>query len=323
MQFLGAIPEIDLTPLADASDLGHRAVADEVRVAFTTVGFAYLCGHGVPPALTGAAFAAARQFHALPLERKLRVRQNRFFRGYLPLAGSRLALTSLGEARRPNQSEAFVVAHEVPESDPDYQAGDCLAGPNQWPEDLPGFRPAVSAYFDALQALAQRLVRVFAVAFGLAPDGLAELFRAPTMFMRLQHYPRQARRIPADQFGLAPHTDYGFLTLLAQDDVPGLQVQDLAGHWIDVPPRPGTLVLNSGDMISRLSNDCFLSTPHRVINRSGRRRYTIPFFFEPSMHARIAPLAPFRDGPSPGKYPPIEYADHLMARIRSNYSIGA
>jgi isopenicillin N synthase-like dioxygenase len=133
------------------------------------------------------------------------------------------------------------------------------------------------------------------------------------------YYPPHPAQSPDDLFGSAPHTDYGFITILLQDDVGGLQVRNLAGEWIDAPYRPGAFVMNSADILHRWSNGRFISTPHRVINRSGRARYSNPFFFDPDMKAEINPLPGCVSADNPPRYEAVVYGDYLMARLRANH----
>jgi len=331
MKPFSKITQIDLSPLWKRSDAGLQQVADELRKAYTTAGFAYLINHRIPDVLTKAVFQAAKDFHALPLEEKMKIKQNQFFRGYVPInapmlkvstlgaatkanqsAAFTLKVSTLGAATKANQSAAFVLAHEVAEDDPDYLAACNLAGPNQWPENLPGFKTVVTDYQQHMITLAEEIVRAFSVSFGMLADHLDQYFVNPTHFFRLQYYPKQPGSIPSDQFGIAPHTDYGFLTLLAQDENGGLQVQNQGGDWVDVPYLPNSLVLNSGDMLKRMSNDRYIATLHRVINRSGNARSSIPFFFDTNMHAVISPLSSCINTENPAKYPPIEYAEHAL-----------
>lgn len=322
MKIVKAIPKIDLSPLWDDAEQGIQRVAEQVRWAFTIYGFAYLVNHNVPKAVIDDVFWAAKQFHALPLEEKMRIKQNDCFRGYVPINASQLKVSTLGEAKKPNQLDAFVMAFEVAEDHPDYKEGVYLAGPNQWPEGLEGFQEKMLRYRDVMLMLARKLVQVFSVAFGMSSEDLDRFFEEPSYFLRLQHYPEQPASIPDDQFGIAPHTDYGFFTLLAQGDVPGLEVQTPDGSWVTVPCLEGALILNSGDMLKRWSNDTFRSTPHRVINRSGTERFSVPFFFEPNMHAMIEPLASCIDDEA-AKHDPVMYGDYLMERIQGNYGLGS
>ncbi len=312
------IPVIDLGPLAGGGEAGLARVAREFDRAYSQVGFAYVCNHGVEQALVDAAFDASRRFHAQPLEAKQRIAINRWHRGYMGFATSLIVTSSVEKATRPNQSESLMLMHELAPDDPEVLAGKPLAGPNQWPDGVPGFRAAIDAYQRSLEGLARRLTRVVALALGLAPDGLDRYFERPTTFLRLLHYPPQPVAIPERQYGSAPHTDYGFITLLAQDSSGGLQVQNDSGAWIDAPPVPGTFVLNVGDMTARWSNDRWRSTRHRVINRSGGDRYSLPYFFDPHMDVVVAPLVTCVGDGAP-RHEPVCYGEYLMYRLDANY----
>jgi len=321
MNIFKEIPQIDLDPLFNKTN-GIYDVASEIRNAYTTVGFAYIFNHGFPQSLVDEVFHMAEIFHHLPLEEKLKIKQNKFFRGYMPLDASIFNVSTLGRAIKANQSAAFIQAFEPDVNHPDYLHTN-LCGPNQWPDSIPYFKDVMTTYHAKMTELAQKMVQVFSVAFGLEANDLDDYFIKPTTFLRLQYYPEQPCLIPEDQYGIAPHTDYGFLTILAQDHWGGLQVKNQNGEWIDAPPLRGSFVLNSGDMLKRMTNDNFISTPHRVINKSGHERYSIPFFLEPNMYASIAPLSIFCNEKCLAKYTSIQYHEHLMGRIRNNYEIGA
>lgn len=310
---VSTIPVIDLR----APEVRRGEIVASLRAAYTDVGFAYLEGHGVDPALVESTFVASRRFHALPLEEKLALRVNEWHRGYLPFAESTIVASTIERATKPNRSESLMVMHEADPDDPTRQE-DPLAGPNQWPE-LAGFRDAIEAYERAVRAIARTLVELFEEALGARPGELTERFAAPTTFLRLLHYPPQEPDAE-DGFGSAPHTDYGFVTILAQDDAGGLQVRTPDGAaWIDAPPRAGAFVLNVGDVGARWSNDRLRSTPHRVLNRTGRDRYSIPYFFDPGATADLAPLACCvgSDGP---RYESVTYGEYLMGKLDANHS---
>jgi isopenicillin N synthase-like dioxygenase len=313
------IPVIDVSPLLDDSIAGLRHVATEIDYAYSQVGFGYITNHGVGQVLIDGLFEASAQFHALSYEEKTKIEINEFHRGFIPINTSTARTSSVAAVTKPNQSESFMMMHELPEDDPDVRAGAPLAGPNQWPESLPGFREAVTAYNEAMIRLARRLVRSISVALGAEPYELDPYFESPTTFLRLLYYPPQPPQSPEDLFGSAPHTDYGFITILGQDDVGGLQVRNTAGEWIDAPFRPGAFIMNSADILHRWSNGYFISTPHRVINRSGRARYSNPFFFDPNMHARIDPLPSCVTRQRPVRYEPVIYGDYLMERLNANH----
>jgi isopenicillin N synthase-like dioxygenase len=313
------IPTIDLEPLLGGTEAGRASVADRVLDVYANVGFAYLLNHGIADELIEGLFAASAQFHALPRERKLELEINRFHRGFIPINTSTDTTTRLATVTRPQQSESFMVMHELAPDDPDVLAGAFLAGPNQWPGSLPGFEPAVRAYETAAAGLARRLVPAIAVALGLRPEALDHHFARPTTFLRLLTYPEQPASSPDDLYGSSPHTDYGFITLLLQDDAGGLQVRATDGTWLDAPPRAGAIVMNSGDMLHRMSNGRLLSTPHRVINRSGRVRYSCPYFFDPDLRSVIEPCASWVGADEPPRYEPLVYGDFLADQLRANH----
>ncbi len=300
-------------------DLESADVATDFRRAYADVGFAYLEGHGIDQRLVDGAFEASRRFHALPLAEKLALQVNAFHRGYMPFAESKIVSSSIQKATKPNLSESLMVMHEADPDDPGRRR-DPLAGPNQWPR-LPGFREAITAYEEALQDLARRLLSVFEAALGVESGALRGLFAHPTTFLRLLHYPPQDPTGPDDEFGSNPHTDYGFLTILAQDENGGLQVRAPDRQtWLDAPPRAGAFVLNVGDIGERWSNGVLRSTPHRVLNRTGRDRYSIPYFFDPAADAVVSPLPScVPDGAEP-RFDAVTYGDYLLGKLNANHS---
>jgi isopenicillin N synthase-like dioxygenase len=268
-------------------------------------------------------FKASADFHALPRSEKMRIALDANHRGFIPINTSTDRNSKLAKVTKPNQSESFMMMREAGPDDREVRAGAYLAGPNQWPEGLAGFRAAVTAYNDALCGLATRLVRLIGRALGADPDGFAAAFEPPTTWLRLLHYPPQPPAAPGDLYGSAPHTDFGFITILAQDEVGGLQVKTPGGRWIDAPPIPGSFVMNVGDMLHRWSNGRLLSTPHRVINRSGRERYSCPFFFDPNVTTEIAPLPSCCGPEAPPGFPPLVFGDFLRAELEAGYQTHA
>lgn len=299
-------------------DLARADVVDEFRSAYREVGFAYLAGHGIPQQLIDDVFDAAAQFHALPLATKMQIELNEIHRGFIPINTSTDRKSTLANVRKPNQSESFMMMREAGPNDPDVVAGAYLAGANQWPA-LPGFRETVVAYEQAMLQLAQRVTNVVADVLADSNREMPGSFERPTTWLRLLHYPSQPPTAPDDLYGSAPHTDFGFITLLAQDDVGGLQVQSPDGDWIDAPPRPGTFVMNVGQMLHQWSNGFLRATPHRVINRSGRERYSVPFFFDPNVATVIAPLASCVSADQPARFEPVVFGEYLRAELQAGY----
>jgi isopenicillin N synthase-like dioxygenase len=315
-----AIPVVDIATLSMPETAAARATADALCRAYERVGFAGITGHGVPQDLIDRCFAASRAFHAAPIERKQSIAINAFHRGYMGIATSTVVTSTVARNTKPNLSESLLVMHELAPDDPDLVAGRPLQGPNRWPDWQPEFKPTILAYMAALEAVARRLLDAFTLGMGLPRALLAPLFRRPTVFLRLLHYPPHPADAPEGQFGSAPHTDYGCMTILAQDASGGLQVQAPDGNWVDAPPMPGAFVLNLGDLMPRWSNGRFRSTPHRVINnRSGGDRYSLPYFFDPGMDARIECLPGCAGPDNPPRFPPMRYGDYLMERLDKNY----
>lgn len=297
-------------PVIRLGDRPEHEIAAEFHAAYSTTGFGYIEDHGVDPVLIDAVFEASRQFHALPLADKMTLAVDRSHRGYIAIDTSTDVNSTLADVTKPNQSASFMMMREDAVVDP----GVYLSGPNRWPA-LPGFRETLEHYAAAMSGLGRRLMKIAIIASGSRDFTALDAFDTPTFWLRLLHYPPQPETSPDDLFGSAPHTDFGCLTLLAQDGVGGLQVKTPAGAWVDVPARPGAFVVNVGDMLYRMSNGRLLSTPHRVINRSGRERYSIPFFFDPNVNTIIQPL---RQTGAP-RYNPLVFADFLRSELEAAY----
>ena len=305
---MDSVPVVELAPLLTGGDKGKQQVARAIRDACESIGFFYLADHQVPQSDIDAVFEAARQFFALPLEDRMKVKlvigENR---GYQPL-GSRMYA---GEADAPDLNESYKYQHELPPHDPDILAGNRVHAANRWPEGLPGFRETLIRYYDQMERLSDALLRGFALALDLDEAYFHPSYRKPLTQINLLHYPPHPPASKGRQFGLRPHADTTAFTILAQGEVEGLQVQQ-GGGWIEVPPVRGTYVINIGDMMARWTNDRFASTPHRVINRSGRERYSVPFFAIPDFDAIVACLPSCQGPGNPPKYPPLKVGDFML-----------
>jgi len=283
------LPVIDMSPLFEPGDsAGRRRVADEIAAACQTHGFFYATGHGVTPQVLTDLESASRAFFARPLAEKMRIEMahgGRAWRGYFPVGGE---LTS----GRPDLKEGLYLGEDLPPGDPRVTAGWPLHGANLWPSQPADLQAAATAYMDAATRAGAALMEGIALSLGLAADHFARAFTArPTILFRIFHYPASG---PGDvdwsrSWGVGEHTDYGLLTLLAQDRHGGLEVKT-PGGWIAAPPIDGALVCNIGDMLERLTLGRYVSTPHRVLNRSGEDRLSFPLFFDPGFDAEIQPL---------------------------------
>lgn len=280
------VPVIDISPLVAGSS-GRDDVARQIGAACRLHGFFYIVGHGVDPALRTRLELLSRVFFAQSEDDKMLLRMafgGKAWRGYFA-AGNELT------SNRPDWKEGLYLGSELGPDDPRVRAGIPLHGPNLFPA-LTGFRETVLTYLDALTSVAHRLMEGIALSLDLPADYFAVRYTTdPLILFRIFNYP--SRPAPDDMevlWGVGEHTDYGLLTILAQDDVGGLQVKTTEG-WIDAPPVPDSFVCNIGDMLDRITGGRYRSTPHRVaLNNSGRDRLSFPFFFDPNFDAMVRPI---------------------------------
>ena len=303
------VPVIDVGPLRDGSDPG--AVGAELARAASEVGFLYVRNHGVDAGTIESARRAGFELFRLPAAAKLEARTNRFHHGWLGPGATKMYDEAL-----PDLKESFNWGVEpeagAEESNP-------LAGPNVWPAAAPGLGTGVRPWFEAASACAEDLLRGFAIGAGLDPEHFIRHRDRPLSRGSLQYYPPHPRDGGDDRFGVAPHTDFGMLTVLAQDDVGGLEIQRLTGEWVAVPPMPGTLVVNVGDLLERWSNRRYHSTVHRVINRSGRERLSLVLAYDPDFETPVDPGAFCAAGETP-RDEPILCGDYLLWRFEKAFS---
>lgn len=312
-----ALRVIDVAGLVGRSGPPLDRIAAEIHAACRECGFFYITGHGVAADLSDRLDAAARAFFDLPVEAKLEIameRAGRAWRGYFPLGGE---LTS----GQPDLKEGLYFGSELDDDHPRVRRGLPLHGRNLFPRQVPALREVVLATIDALSGVAQAVLGGIAVSLDLPPDYFASRYTAdPTVLFRIFHYPPSRS---SEGWGVGEHTDYGLLTLLAQDESGGLEVHTPEG-WIDAAPIPGTLVCNLGDMLDRMTGGTYRSTPHRVRNRSGRNRLSFPFFFDPDFEAEVPPLperaATATDGRRRWDGQDLRaftgtYGDYLMAKV--------
>lgn len=294
------LPLIDVSALldstADGADVARAANA--IDTACRSLGFFRITGHGLGLERFAALDAAARAFFAQPDETKAEIAMplaGAAWRGWFPVRGE---ITS----GRPDRKEGLYVGLEHPPDHPRVAAGTPLHGANLFPPGPLG--PIVRAWVDDLARVAGSVMEGVALGLGLPRSWFADhLTGDPTVLFRIFHYPSLPDNADSDEWGVGEHTDYGLLTLLAQDDAGGLEVRTPAGDWLDVPAEPGVLICNIGDMLDRLTEGRYRSTPHRVRNVSGRSRLSFPLFFDPSWDAVVTPL-PLDDTP------PADDADH-------------
>lgn len=271
------MPQERQVPVIDVAN-GAAAVAADIDRACRDTGFFFVVGHGVPVALQEELDALAREFFALDDDEKAAIamtRGGRAWRGWFPVGGE---LTS----GRPDMKEGLYFGQELPPEDRP------LHGPNLFPARPAGLREAVLAYIDAVTALGHDLLRGISLALGLDEDWFARHLTAdPLVLFRIFHYPPLER--DDERWSVGEHTDYGLITILAQDSSGGLMVRAPHG-WIDVPVLANAFVVNLGDMLERMTGGRYRSTPHRVRNASGVDRLSFPLFLDPAWDAEVLPV---------------------------------
>jgi isopenicillin N synthase-like dioxygenase len=285
--------------------------------AASGVGLFYVTGHGIYNAMVEAMFTEARRFfgRSLAEKPKFHIRNAAVHPSYFPIFEE-----NTDSAFTADRKEGCDLGRDLRPEGPGVRCGLPLHGPNQWPENAPEFRAASDAYFAALSDLAARLMRGFAIALELEPTFFVDKVDQPLAQLRLLHYLPQPGYMNTHTIDCGVHTDYGYLTILAQDVNCGLKVRNLAGDWIAAPPVPGALVINLGDQMERWTNGRFLVTPHWVINVSGRQRYSMPFFFDPNWDTEIACLANrVALGEAP-LYEPVKAGPYLQSRFDATFT---
>lgn len=298
------VPIVDLAGLPDASasDRAARQIGEAAR----SLGFFYVTQHGIPESVVDGAFAASRRFFDAPEETRTAILRNAANRGYFPLGSIRQ------KDKAPYLVDSFDMGIEFEPGDPYLALGLPSVGFNQWPR-LENFRAPVAAYFDAVMALGMRLLPPLARSLALEDDFFVQRYSVPRCQLRLLHYPQPERFEGQWGIGARPHTDYGLLTLLAQDPGGGLELQRPDGQWVCAPHIPGTLIVNLGDLAARWTNDLYRSSPHRVVNGLGRDRYSMAFFFNPEHRTVIETLPSCVSPERPARYAPVVAGDYMAS----------
>ena len=312
-----ALPLIDISGLRSHDPVDQHLVAEQLRQACEQRGFFYITGHGIDPALISSLFAASQRFFDLPMTEKLAVdkKLSRCNRGYEPLRAQ-----TLESGAPPDLKESFYAGAEVAANDARVLAGRFNTGPNQWPETLPDFRAVMQNYYQAAYSLGATIVRGLALSLGVPVSHFDGYLKEAAATLRLLHYPPQPANPEPGEKGCGEHTDFGGVTLLLQDEAGGLQVWDKdLGSWIDAPPVPGAFVVNIGDLFARWTNDRYVSTLHRVINVSGRERYSVPFFFTGNPLHKVECIPTCLDEGEQPRYAAVTVEQHQVECYRRTY----
>lgn len=304
-----SIPIIDFSGVRAGDGRACDRAAQDVFAACRDYGFFYIINHGIPSAIIDDAVAAAKSFFAQDDQIKLRTAAVDH-RGYVAEGKAQMK-----GAEKTDIKESYIVGWELQKDDPDL--GKPLRSLNQWPDTPEAFKSKISAYFHEVTACGAALLSVVARSLGVDDRFFVPLYTKPLQRLNVIHYPPTAGS--GNGYGTAPHTDYGSITLLWQDDVGGLQVRDrTTGDWISAPPVADSLVINVGDLLERWSNGRLSSTLHRVINDSGAERYSLATFFDPNYEA-VADPADLGISREACKFPPVVSGDYILGRVRESF----
>jgi len=305
------LPVIDIGTGWDQADNNIQRVAAKIYQAATEIGFFYVCDHSIDAAETNAATEAARRFFDFPLEQKQTISVNQLNRGFMAMGNS-----TMHGADTYDLKEVLFWGPDTPKDDPDLLAGHPLVGKNRWPSFMPDLRSAIYPYYQSVLACGIRILQAIAVGLGLEQSFFQSRYHNPLGRGQLVYYPPQAD----ERYGVAPHTDFGCITLLLQDSNGGLEVRGRDGEWIDAPPLPDTLVVNIGDLLQRWSNNRLISTEHRVINRSGNKRHSIAIFCDPDSNAVIDARDMELSRDELALYEPITAGEYIMSRNQASFA---
>ncbi len=311
------IPVISLAGLRSGRSADVERIGREIGRAARGLGFFSVADHGIAQTLVDAVFAESAAFFALPAAEKerLSVTNSTSYRGYVRLGEEKLDPALAGDIK-----ECFNAGPDLAPDDPDVLAGKPYHAVNQWP-DLPAFRATMLEFHRAALELVVLLHRAIATDLGIDEHFFEQYFTRAVGVMRLLHYPPHPGRFDGSAYGAGAHTDYGNLTLLAQDTVGGLEVRKRDGSWTVVPPAAGTFVCNIGDCLMRWTNDVYVSNAHRVVNQSGRERYSVAYFGDPNSDALVTCLPSVLGPGDVPKYPPITYGEYLRSRYDATYTV--
>jgi len=297
------LPVLDIGDYLAGKPGARERIGKQLREISETVGFFYLAGHGIPQAQIDRIFAENRRIHKSPLEKLRTIRKaSRRRPGYDAMEDKK----HLGGVAPPTLNSAFSMQRERSPEDPKLKLDDEFYQANKWPDWLPGFREEVVGWYSAMEALGKKMMPLWAAAMDLPADYFDGFFNEPYISMTMTYYPHQ-KVIGNNQYGIQPHTDNTVMTILAQYDVPGLAVQMPDGHWRIADVKPGTLLINSGNTMVRLSNGRFKSTKHVVINTDGRDRYSVPLFFGMDQEALIECAPTCVSADNPAQFEPMTY----------------
>lgn len=315
------LPILDVGPYLAGEPGALEQLAADVRWIQENLGFFAIVNHGIPQELIDESFRQTAQLFEIPMEEKLRHRVGFHHQGYLPPKASILQSTAIKEKialnTKKDTNAAWLFMRNRTADDPKVVANVRHRGLNQWPESLPEFRKTLFNYQTSMEALATKLLPIYARALDLPAEYFNDMFKAPEYYQRCAYY-HPEERMEEGQYALAPHSDGSFLTLLPMTPVPGLQVMTPSKEWLNVTYVKDALIVNTGQVLNRLSNDRFIATPHRVVNPP-MKRYALTFFFYPDDEANVGPIPACVKPGEKAKYDSRSFYDFFVPYLDDLY----
>jgi isopenicillin N synthase-like dioxygenase len=311
------IPVIDFSHMFSENAEDRKNVGDKVRKACTEIGFFYVSNHQIPISIIKKAFDESARFfdRDISIKNKINVEQSPALRGYTALLAS-----EHDDSGQADFHEGFDLALDLNEYDEDVQSETFGYAPNQWPDDMPGFKTALVQYHSTMVEFGKLIFRSFALALDLDQNYFESAITKPMAHMRVLHYPPQDSKSKEQQVGIGAHSDFECFTILCTDEVPALQVLSPDGNWVHAPPLKGCFIVNVGDLMARWTNNYFKSTVHRAINLSGKKRYSIPFFYGPNSKMVIKTLPTCQKSGVKEIFEPIEAGKYIKSRFDVSYA---
>ena len=310
------IPIIDISPLVnnEKDQVLIKKTASQMKDACKDVGFFYIKNHHISNTHIKSLLKVVKSFFNLSLEEKMKIHidKSNIFRGYTPLGGE---LTN-----------GKYDWHECVDFGPNsnnLRKGNIkkLIGPNQWPKNQNSFKKILNEHSALMNELGKRITEGLSISLGLPKNYFWPFMNESHNYMRISKYPpilNYQNKVSGD--GIGSHIDYGFLTILLQDKVQGLEIKDSDGQWFKAPIIPGTFLINIGHMIQRWTNDYYRATVHRVVSSPNKTRLSVPFFFEPNYDTVIEPIEKFCTNSNPTRYSPLHFGNYLEKTFKTSYS---
>lgn len=315
------LPVLDVGPALTGDHAAIKALAEQWREVWETIGFMCIVNHGISSENIAGMTAQAKRFHDLPLEKKMEIQVSRDQKGYTPSGSATPVHSKFREGRKLDTVECLVAATDFAEDNTHVQAGDQFYGKMPWlpDSDLPGFRVETETYMQSITALGKKLLPVWALSLDLPENYFGPMFEDHYTYFRIAKYPPKPDLVEGE-LGVSAHCDTGFMTFLPPANEEGLQVLDTDGNWFWPELPEGALIVNAGQFLERWTNDRFRATPHRVVPPLLNDRYSLACFVNPNFET-IGKCLPTCTSPdNPTKYPTETYREFFAWWLANTFT---